>query len=143
MCYPEGSVSQAVNVCPMCKVFPHSRCVINDIASFCRSSSSADVHTYEKFVETELFILSSMPFILRMQKVSLYCSRCHIVTYCHQLIGSMGVVTARCVIFSLLSHCFTNSFTSGPSRLLPKSHLGLLILVGLDAVARQPRVNIE
>ncbi|KAF9075952.1 hypothetical protein BDP27DRAFT_1212111 [Rhodocollybia butyracea] len=29
MCYPEGSVSQAVNVCPMCKVFPHSRCVIN------------------------------------------------------------------------------------------------------------------
>ncbi|KAK7470771.1 hypothetical protein VKT23_002189 [Stygiomarasmius scandens] len=26
MCYPEGSVDHAVNVCPMCKVFPHQRC---------------------------------------------------------------------------------------------------------------------
>ncbi|KAF9263521.1 hypothetical protein L218DRAFT_959066 [Marasmius fiardii PR-910] len=27
MCYPEGSVQHAVNVCPMCKVFPHpNRC---------------------------------------------------------------------------------------------------------------------
>ncbi|KAJ7638703.1 hypothetical protein FB45DRAFT_1054950 [Roridomyces roridus] len=26
MCYAAGSVDQAVNVCPMCRVFPHSRC---------------------------------------------------------------------------------------------------------------------
>ncbi|KAF8897431.1 hypothetical protein BD779DRAFT_375885 [Infundibulicybe gibba] len=26
MCYAYGSVDQAINVCPMCKVFPHSRC---------------------------------------------------------------------------------------------------------------------
>ncbi|KAJ7507684.1 hypothetical protein B0H11DRAFT_2271278 [Mycena galericulata] len=26
MCYAAGSLDQAVNVCPMCKVFPHARC---------------------------------------------------------------------------------------------------------------------
>ncbi|KAJ7699961.1 hypothetical protein B0H17DRAFT_902870, partial [Mycena rosella] len=26
MCYASGSLNQAVNVCPMCKVFPHARC---------------------------------------------------------------------------------------------------------------------
>ncbi|KAJ7179876.1 hypothetical protein C8R43DRAFT_378372 [Mycena crocata] len=26
MCYASGSLDQAVNVCPMCKVFPHQRC---------------------------------------------------------------------------------------------------------------------
>ncbi|TFK43641.1 hypothetical protein BDQ12DRAFT_675317 [Crucibulum laeve] len=26
MCYAQGSIDQAVNPCPMCKVFPHTRC---------------------------------------------------------------------------------------------------------------------
>ncbi|GLB33698.1 hypothetical protein LshimejAT787_0105820 [Lyophyllum shimeji] len=26
MCYAHGSIDQVVNVCPMCKVFPHARC---------------------------------------------------------------------------------------------------------------------
>jgi hypothetical protein len=28
MCYAYGSIDQAVNVCPMCKVFPHPRSVL-------------------------------------------------------------------------------------------------------------------
>ncbi|KAF8665812.1 hypothetical protein AX16_000255 [Volvariella volvacea WC 439] len=55
MCYIYGSVDQAVNACPMCKVFPHSRCP--HVREICRNRTAhprCDV-LYLKNAEVECF----------------------------------------------------------------------------------------